>query len=159
VGEAIRVDRPFDLVLQGDRLWVVANGLGELVPYDARTGARAGRPISVGARPATAAADGDAIWVATEPGRLVRADPGSGRTSAVAIGPPEPVRNLATSAEGVWVVDGSGRVVLADRERPDEQREVRLEGELTDIEPEGAGAWALDVTSGEGGVAVRVGAG
>ena len=156
--EPIRVDRPFDIVLHDGRLWVVANGAGELVPYDARTGERSGRPISIGARPLAAASDGDAIWVVTEPGRLVRAVPSTGRTSAVAIGPPDPIRNIAASDQGVWVVDGNGKVILADRERPDEQRTAQLGGELSDVEPDGAGAWALDVTSGEGGTAVRVAA-
>ena len=158
-GEAdrpIRLDRPFDVALVDGRAWVVANGDGQLVPFDARTGERSGRPIDVGARPLSAAAAQGAIWVVTEPGRLVRALPGSGRTTAVAIGPADPLRQVAADAHSVWVIDGGGEVIAADPRRPQRQTRVRVGKDLLDIEPDAVGAWVLQGSAGAVSNAVRV---
>jgi hypothetical protein len=154
--EPIALDRPFDVVLLEDRAWVVANGRGELVPFDALTARAAGRPLRIGARPLAAAAAGGAIWVVTEPGRLVRVEPGSEQTVAVAIGPPDPLRTIAASENALWVVDGRGRIIRADPARPEDQDLLEAGGELLDVEPYGTGAWVVDAGGGEASRALRV---
>ena len=86
----------------------------------------------------------------------MRADPDSERTTAVAIGPPDPLRTIAAGASGLWVVDGAGQVILADPARPADQEVVKVGGELLDVEPEGDGAWVMDAGGGGTGRALRV---
>ena len=93
----------------------------------------------------------------TEPGQLVRAVPLERRTSAVADRPrrPDPqCRRVRVGRLGGRRARRSSRWPI--RAHPDEQRRTKVGGELSDVEPEGSGAWVLDVTSGEGGGAARV---
>jgi serine/threonine-protein kinase len=155
-GRPIRQDRPLDIALAGGRVWVVANGDGQLVPFDARTGRSAGRPVEVGARPLIEAAAQDALWVVTEPGKLVRVRPGSDRTTAVAVGGPDPQRYISADAGSVWVIDDRGDVTVADARHPERQQRLRVGRELLYIVPDGAGAWALQGSSAAVSSAVRV---
>jgi hypothetical protein len=92
----------------------------------------------------------------TEPGRLVRAWPGSARTAAVAVGPADSQRLVAADAHGIWVFDGRGEVVVADPRRPERQERIHIGRDLLDIEPDSAGAWVLQGSSGAVSNAVRV---
>ena len=113
-GKPIRVDRPFDVVTR-ERTSVGGRERRRSAGAVRRPdGAAIRRPIDVGARPVAAAVGQGAIWVVTEPGRLVRASPDSGRTTAVAIGPPDPRRQIAADDRGVWVTEGAASVILAD---------------------------------------------
>jgi len=155
-GKPIRQERALDIALAGGRAWVVANGDGQLVPLDARTGRSAGRPVDVGARPFVAAGAQDALWVVTEPGKLVRVRPGSDRTTAIAVGRPDPQRYIAAAADAVWIIDDRGDVTVADARHPERREQLRVGRELLYIVPDGAGAWALQGSSAAVSSAVRI---
>ena len=122
--------------------WVLDADAGELLAFDARTARPRGRPIDVGARPMSVAATDDAVWVATEQGRLVRvgADGGGRRTLTVG---GEGRRVVEADGRGVWVIDEQGNVILIDPEGLRVRARTHLEGDLNDIALDRGGAWIV----------------
>ena len=103
------------------------------------------------ARPAAGA-----IWVVTEPGRLVRAVPDSERTTAVAIGPPDPLRRSPRAPAACGWSTAPARSSSPTRHGPPTRSVAKVGGELLDVEPEGDGAWVMDAGGGGTGRALRV---
>jgi predicted Ser/Thr protein kinase len=151
----ISTPEPFDVAIVGGTAWVLDYTEKALLPFDLDTAQPAGRPIDVGAQPLDTAVHGEVIWVVSEQGQLVRADPATGRTTAVAVGPVDSARLIAAGDDALWIKDKRG-VTRVDPADPTRQETLRLTGALEDIAASGTVAYVTRESSEEASSVVRI---
>lgn len=131
---------PYNLVEDGDSLWIADFGAGAVVHVDIPSGKELRRVTSIS--PTEVAVAFDAVWVVSHAGAIVRLDPETGDTVATILVGGRP--GVAIGFDSVWArSDDEGTVSRIDPSTNEVVATIELPTFTTDIEVAGDSVWVI----------------